>query len=345
MKFIPTDFLYQPIVKKHIAIIAVGFLLGILLYGYIHSSGFQNISELLLSGLLGIIVSYITYYSNGLLNGWFPWKEQPGVRLLCGITLQGGLGILTVFGCLWIYTSLSGKPSLFLNDPQDVLIKIMLLLFSIALIYNIIYFATYAYYQYAKGQLMQIQLQRKQTQLQLGALKNQLSPHFLFNSINTLSSLFQKDVKKAEIFIRSLAKSYQYTLQTYEDPLVSLKEELDFVASYCYLIKTRFGDHLKMKIDLPEALLSSKVPPLTIQMLVENAVKHNIMDASRVLELGISSEAGKLLVVNNKTGKRPGIDSFKIGLNNITARYKLLTNQDVVIENTDEFKVLLPIIR
>ena len=306
MKLPLTHFIHQPAVKKHLSIVAIGFALGILLYSYIRFGAYQNITELLFSGLLGTMVSYLTYYSNGVLNSWFPWKGQPGIRLLCGIFAQAILATITVFFCLWIYGWYNGQASLFNQDPQDVLLKIVLLLISAALIYNVIYFATYSYNQYARGQLMELKLRRKQTQLQLNALKNQLSPHFLFNSINTLSSLIQKDVNRAELFIRSLAKSYQYTLKTYEEPLVSLKEELEFVDTYCFLIKTRFGDHLNLKIDLPEVLLASKVPPLTIQMLVENAVKHNIMDGSRALELQIVSRANKLLVVNNKTGKRPG---------------------------------------
>ncbi len=344
MKWISKDFLYQPTVRIHLSLVFVGFLLGILVYGFVNFSGFQSTGELVLSGLLGIFISYITHFSNPFINALIPWKKQPGQRLLIGILIHGVIGQILVFGMLWIYGQLLGASSFFVMDTNDVLLKIGILLLCTALIYNIIYFAFHSYHEYSKGQVMEAQLKRKQIQLQLNALKSQLSPHFLFNSINTLSSLFQKDTQKAESFIRSLAGSYEYVLNKYESPLVTVAEELSFVQAYYFLMKTRFGEQFRLDIRFPDYVLESKIPPLTLQMLVENAVKHNVMNPSKPLEVKMTVIDEKIKVSNIKTDKRPKTDSLKIGLRNIASRYELLANKSIEIIDDRSFTVTLPLI-
>ncbi len=344
MKWISKEFLYQPTVRKHLSLFFVGFLLGVLVYGFVNFSGFQSARELVLSGFMGIFISYVIHFSNPFINTLVPWKRQPGLRLLTGILVHGTMGQVLVFGILWIYDQSLGASSLFIPDTKDILLKIGILLFCTALIYNIIYFAFHSYYEYSKGQVMEAQLKRKQIQLQLTALKSQLNPHFLFNSINTLSSLFQKDTHKAELFIRSLAGSYEYVLRKYESPLVSVAEELSFVQAYYFLMKTRFGEQFHLDIQFPDYVLQSKIPPLTLQMLVENAAKHNVMGPAQPLEVKMSIIDERIKVSNIKTGKRPKIDSLKIGLQNIASRYELLTNKSIEITDDQSFTVTLPLI-
>lgn len=344
MKWLSKDFLYQPNVKKHFCLVFIGFVLGILVYDYVNFSGFRNIGELLSSGFLGILIAYVVHFSNRPINTLLPWKKQPGQRLLMGILIHLIIGVLLIFGTLLIYGKLNTHISLFEEDPNDILVKIAILLFCTALIYNIIYFAFYSYYEYAMGQVLEIKLKRKQTQLQLNALKSQLGPHFLFNSMNALSSLFQKDTQRAESFIRSLAGSYEYVLNNYESPLVQVADELSFVESYCFLMRTRFGDHLNLEVGFSTEVLQSKIPPLTLQMLVENAVKHNVMGPNQPLEVKMSFDNKKLRISNNKTNKRQQLESLKIGLKNITSRYALLTNKSVEIIDDHEFTVVLPLI-
>ena len=331
--------------KKHLGLISIGFLLGILTYGFVHFNGFQNTGEALWSGLLGILLAYSVHFTNRFIDIVIPWKKQPGIRLLLGISLHLIVGLFLIFAVLWLYDSLLGNPSLFVEDTYDVLTKIGILLFCTVLIYNITYFAFYSYNEYSKGQVMEVKLKRKQTQLQLNALKSQLSPHFLFNSMNTLSSLFQKDTQKAESFIRSLAGSYEYVLNNYESPLVTVAEELDFVEAYCFLMRTRFGEYLNLCVELPTNVLMSEVPPMTLQMLVENAVKHNVMGPSQILKIEMSMAGGKLIISNNKTSKRPKMDSLKIGLRNIASRYELLARKSIEIIDDKKFTVKLPLIK
>lgn len=345
MKRIFDHLLYQPNVRRHLSLLLGGSLLGILIYWFVNFSGFQGSWELLPSALLGIVMAYLAHYTNTLLNRLVPWKKHTGLRLLSGLVTHLTLGTGLIFIAFLSHKQLFGLSNVLGEDPKDPLIKTAILLFCAALIYNIIYFATYSYQRYAKGQVLELQQERQQTQLQLKALKSQLSPHFLFNSMNTLSSLFQKDTEKAEIFIRALANSYQYTLKTYGDRLVMVTEELTFVRAYCELIRTRFGDHLGLDVQLSPEVLGSKVPPLTLQMLVENAVKHNVMSASSPLKVHIAVEGKKLCITNNKTTKRrPGRDSLKIGLRNIAARYELLAHKSITVLDTNEFTVQLPLI-
>ncbi len=345
MKLISEAILYQPTMRKHLGLFFVGFLLGAATYGFVNFSGFQHVHEMVLSGLLGVVLGYVAHFSNARINAFLPWQKQPGFRLLMGVLFHFGFGALLVFGALWTYGKLQAVPSLFSEDPNDVLAKIGILLCCTAVLYNIFYFAIHSYHQYAKGQVLELQLERKRTQLQLSALKSQLSPHFLFNSMNILSSLFHKDIGMAESFIRSLGDSYQYVLNKYDDPLVTVGEELTFVEAYFFLIRTRFGDGLTLDVQLPSWVLQTRMPPLTLQMLVENAVKHNVVGPDQALEIRLGTpRPGALSVTNNKTMKRPNIDSLEIGLRNIGARYELLARKSIEVIDTQDFTVHLPLI-
>ena len=143
------------------------------------------------------------------------------------------------------------------------------------LLHLFVYFALYSYRYYGKMKLSRLRREREQMDLQWQALSNQLQPHFLFNSLNTISALVHEDEQRAEQFIRRLAHAYQYTLETYGKNLVPLKDELQFVQSYYYLLKTRFADQLDIKIDVAATADQLKVLPLGVQLLVENAIKHN----------------------------------------------------------------------
>ena len=133
----------------------------------------------------------------------------------------------------------------------------------------------YSYYAYATVQIEAVKYERKQIDLQLRALKSQLSSHFLFNNLNTISSLAHNDAQQAETYIRGLANIYNYTLNSYHEKLVPFEDELQVVMAYLHMIQTRFGNSFHYTVDIPEHVKASRIPPLTLQMLIENAVKHN----------------------------------------------------------------------
>jgi LytS/YehU family sensor histidine kinase len=223
--------------------------------------------------------------------------------------------------------------------------KLGIVLLILVLIIEIIYFALYSYYSYTSFQIETVRQERKQIELQFKALKSQLSPHFLFNSLNTISSLVFKDKTKAEGFIRKLAEMYQYTLQSYQTQLISLREELDFVNSYQYLLQTRFGTKFQCTIEIDEELLASHIPPLTLQMLLENAVKHNVLSEEDPLKVQVTSDKKYIIVKNNITKKPQKVSSFQIGLKNINARYLLLREEGIAVSNGESFEVKIPLIR
>ncbi|MDF2189010.1 histidine kinase [Paraflavitalea sp. CAU 1676] len=176
------------------------------------------------------------------------------------------------------------------------------------------------------------------------ALKQQINPHFLFNSLTTLQSLTKYDPRQAVSFIGELASVYRYMLQHQDKNMVTLGEELNFMRSYLYLLKIRFGDAICTDIQVPEQVLSNTMPPNTLQLLVENAVKHNGLSLKRPLHISIFMTKEYLAVKNNLQSKPVEPTSSRLGLSNISRRYMLLKGKDIVVtKNEHEFQVLLPI--
>lgn len=335
--------------KKHLLIIAIGSLLGFLISFYlVESETVAAVSfsalEVLLSCLLGIIVAYLVYLSSLTLDKALPWRDHVEARLLAGIITRSSLSFLLVSLVIYLYDYFVNTTLNFMAVYQPMLIKLAIILFILVLIFEVIYFALYSYYTYTTLQIETVKQERKQIELQLHALKSQLSPHFLFNSLNTVSSLIYKEKVKAQVFIRKLAMMYQYTLNSYTEKLRPLKEELDFVESYIFLLKTRFGNALSCKVTISEDVLDTKIPPLALQMLVENAVKHNQKDEDQPLQITIASTKKYIIVENNINEKPKNVTSFNIGLKNINARYLLLHSEGIVVSNGEKFSVKLPLI-
>src|SRR5688572_12201107 len=175
------------------------------------------------------------------------------------------------------------------------------------------------------------ELKRTNLQSQLEGLKGQVKPHFLFNSLNALSSLISEDPEKAEKFLDEMSKVYRYMLRSYEEGLTTVEAEINFIQSYYHMLKTRYGDSLLLNINIDERFLPYQLPPHTLQMLVENAVKHNMMMKESPLNILImTTNSGKLIVTNNLQRKTSKVQSNKIGLANISNKYKLM-NQEIVV--------------
>jgi hypothetical protein len=180
---------------------------------------------------------------------------------------------------------------------------------------------------------------------QYDSLMEQVNPHFLFNNLNSLSTLITKDPDKADEFVIKMSSVYRYLLRNNEDNLTTLREELGFIESYNHLLKTRFGEGFQPLISIPDASCDLALPPMTLQLLVENAVKHNIVSPEEPLELKIFTEGDYLLVTNNLQKKNRPAASAGVGLFNIQSRYRLLNQPAVEIWQTDKaFTVKLPLI-
>jgi LytS/YehU family sensor histidine kinase len=204
------------------------------------------------------------------------------------------------------------------------------------------YFTRLRRVEQEKEELMRINLQSH-----FDSLKQQVNPHFLFNSINTVSSLIDKDPIKAKKYLAEMSKVYRYLLRTNEEELTTLQTELLFAESYFHLLKTRFGDGLHLNCTVADSFRNCRLPALTLQLLLENAVKHNTIDKSKPLSICITTTENGWLSIRNNVQKRMNVlPSTKIGLANIMAKYKLLNQPDVRIEAAEkEFTILLPLIK
>lgn len=336
-------------VKKVVFISLFGALLGIgisyfILYSELQETFTYTFKDGLLTAVLGIGAAFLLSKTTIFLNRLLPFYNNIGVRLFVGIIVHFAFVFSIVFASFYFYQFFFFEVTTFFERYTSALIKLAIILWIWILIFEVIYFALYSYYSYSKFQIATVKQERKQIELQLKALKSQLSPHFLFNSLNTISSLVFKDTKMASQFIRRLAKMYDFTLKSYHKKLITVQEELDFVNSYIFLLQTRFQNKIHFTVQIDDSILTTKIPPLTLQMLVENAVKHNQLLVNTPLEIQILAEKTVIIVENTITEAPKNVTSFNIGLKNINSRYLLLVNKAISIVKGNTFKVQIPII-
>ena len=186
-------------------------------------------------------------------------------------------------------------------------------------------------------------LKQESLQNELMALKNQIDPHFLFNSLNSLTSLI-RDNEEATKFVKKLSHMYRYILQSGESDLISVKEELKFLESYTYLIRTRYRDRFSIDIKIENEFLVERIPPLALQLLVENAVKHNEISEANPLSVNIFSKQGSIYVENAIRPRSTLAEGTKNGLLNLKKRYSLLRKQELTVRTENGiFSVELPL--
>ena len=251
--------------------------------------------------------------------------------------------VLQVLNDLAIDNIINHQPVTF--DPLRLgMITLNALLFTLTTIG--MFEPVYYYTNFSRAEMEKKELLRENLQSQLDSLKGQVNPHFLFNSLNTLSSLITKDSARAEAFVEKLSNVYRYLLQSNQHELVTLKSELNFLDSYIHLLTTRFGGNIIVTKTINANYEAYLLPPLTLQLLIENAVKHNIVSSRQPLQISIFTDgAKKLHIVNQLQRKYRQIVSGKVGLNNIAAKYKLLNQPEVeIIESATEFAVTLALI-
>ncbi len=204
----------------------------------------------------------------------------------------------------------------------------------------------YLFKKYKEAEVAREKLQRINLQFQLNTLKNQVNPHFLFNSLNTLTSLIPEDPNLAVEFVQKLSASYRNILTFRDEKLISLEKELAALDSYVFLLKMRFQNKIIIENNIPTSVNEHLIIPLSLQMLIENAVKHNIVSAKKPLLIKLNTIDNYLIISNNKQIKSQVHNSTKVGLANIKSRYKLVNDTEVkVIETDNTFQVELPLIK
>jgi sensor histidine kinase YesM len=180
---------------------------------------------------------------------------------------------------------------------------------------------------------------------QLQNLRNQLNPHFLFNNLSVLTSLIYKSQDKAVDFINELSKVYRYSLENKNDELVLLEDELNFLEHYLYLLKIRFEGNIVFRIDIDENKKKTFLPPMCLQILVENTIQHNVASQANPLKVSIYTNEDSIIIENPIQPRTDKAESSKIGLANIQSRYSYFTDEKAVITTNDNiFKIALPLI-
>lgn len=320
------------------------FLLNYLMLG---KSYVQQLDIFILSTLLVFLIWTPAFFLHALpavyLRKRFPHIRQTWKRLSLALCVHALMSAIIITFLFYFYEWIDFPQYTF--DAGNLFWAILLGVVG-NLIVNIIYESVYTFEKWSQTIAETEKLKKANLQSQLDSLKQQVNPHFLFNSLNTLSSLIDEDTDKAELFIEELSSVYRYLLQTNENALTTLRDELTFIESYFHLLKTRYGSGIDLRVTIAPVFQTAQLPPLTLQMLVENAVKHNVILSDQPLLIRIeTTDSGRLVVTNNVQRKNVRVLSNGVGLANIATKYQLLGQQGLEIQNTNEcFSVTLPLL-
>jgi LytS/YehU family sensor histidine kinase len=296
--------------------------------------------------LTAIIITIIVWEGNLWIDHWmnfhYPWVSKTSQRILLHLPAALIYSALTLYFLMLFYnTQVCGL------DAEHM--KLMKASLIISLMISTILLSFEIGGQLLKGwKLSLVEVEKYKTesvQAQLQNLKDQINPHFLFNNLSVLSSLVYLDQDKAVDFINQLSKVYRYLLDNKSSELVRLSEEMKFIDSYIYLLKIRFDKNIRFDLQVDKDKLNKLIPPMSVQMLVENAIKHNEVSAELPLTISITTMED-ILEVSNTFQARTHIEpSSKSGLKNIQDRYRYFTERPVVIQHDEkQFIVQIPLI-
>lgn len=324
---------------------------GISIFIFAFSNGEKTLTNALLTFGITVMYTLVIGVGNGLVNDFlsrkFSWVEQTRTRVIYGIIGTVLANVILVFLCNYInFIVIQGNnPTKFFSGNMGVFNWITV---NISLLVSAILHAKSFMEEWkksAKKEVVEQKLIAKSANAQFETLKNQLDPHFLFNSLNVLSSLIDENPNHAQRFTSSMSKIYRYVLEQKDKELVTVEEELDFAKTYCNLLKTRFEESVNFEFKVSEQDRKGFVVPLSLQLLLENCIKHNFATSAKPLNIRIFSDSGFLCVENNLQQREVTKDREGIGLSNIVQRYALITDRNVFIEKSEQnFKVKIPLL-
>ena len=299
-------------------------------------------SDFVFTGLLWVVFWKGNEWLSDFPDRYVGWKESPMLRLLFGLLVHSVFTFLASIVLTQLFSFFQNGT--FRSFSIDQLLGFNLPAVIIALVISLFLTARSFLFSWRDLAIEHEKLKVESMTSRFASLKAQVNPHFLFNSLNVLSGLVYRDADLSAQFIQKLAEVYRYVLDQQEEELVGIQTELEFVESVIFLQRIRFGEDLRIKIDIPKDA-SFMVAPLALQMLIENAIKHNIVSAEQPLSINIKLEQDYLVVDNSLQLKTVMADSLGVGLQNIENRYGFLTNKPVVVQKeAEQFIVKLPII-
>ncbi|MCD0476965.1 2TM domain-containing protein [Chryseobacterium sp. LC2016-29] len=312
----------------------------------------KNLENFSLTLFISAMYSFLIGTGNGLINSFLnkkvPWSEATTKRAILSIVSILIANFILVYFCNYINFVVIQKVATteaFFSGKYNFINWFMV---NVALLISAFLHAKSFMEELKKSSKKEVVEQKliaKSANAQFESLKNQLDPHFLFNSLNVLSSLIDENPNQAQKFTASMSKIYRYVLEQKDKELVTIEDEIEFAKTYCGLLKTRFEDSVNFIFDVKENDLRRFVVPLSLQLLLENCIKHNLATSSKPLLIRIFTEGDTLCIENNLQIREQIKESAGIGLANIVQRYSLLTKKNVFIEKSEDyFKVKLPIL-
>jgi sensor histidine kinase YesM len=294
--------------------------------------------------IYSIPLSLVNSYFFDYMNEVVVWGRYKKYKLAIGFFGSVIITLIAIFFIrAFIEIVLEGETwTEFVNSEQPQFYISALL---ITLVISLFFHAVYYYRELQKTKVKEQKVIAGTASAKFDALKNQLDPHFLFNSLNVLTSLIEENPDSAQKFTTALSKVYRYVLEQKNKELVTVDEELKFARTYMSLIKMRFEDSIIFEIPDKASNPESKVVPLSLQLLLENAVKHNMVTSSKPLHIKIYEDGNHLVVMNNLQPKQIVKKSSGVGLDNIKQRYQLLTERKVYINQREkDFAVAIPML-
>ncbi len=328
-------------------IIAISIFLVLLLIRFLTGNAITLDTDLLVNFGYTMLYGLSIYFANALLFIYLDKKFQAErftrKRIIIGFTSSFLVSILVIF-LLRIFEDVIIEQRSFVEFWNKETMSNYLVSIIITLVVSLAFHAFYFYKAYNESKVKEQKIIAGSASAQFESLKNQIDPHFLFNSLNVLSSLIEENPEAAQKFTTSLSKVYRYVLEQKDKELVSVEEELKFAKTYMNLLKMRFENSITF--ELPEFENDeAKVVPLSLQLLLENCIKHNIVSEKKPLHIKIYIEENELIIENNKQIKEVLQDRKGVGLQNIVSRYAILTKRNVIIQESETvFKVKLPIL-
>ncbi len=332
-------------ITKNILLRLIGVpFLTFLFYVFDCSDPIYYMYQLLSFFVLSIVLWEGNRWITIILNQQVKWQENVTIRIIIQISINLLFTIwATYFYSKWLYFYIYNEAY-----PIEALFKQYLFItIIISLLYNAIYSGEYFFINWKKSLMETEELKRQNLIAQFESLKDLINPHFLFNSLNTLIGLINDDKNVAIRYGEYFAKVYRYLLDNRDKKVIPLKEEINIIEKFIFLFKARYGNGFKAVVNVKKEVLEMFMAPLTLQMLLENAFKHNVISKEHPLLIEIFNENDNYLVVKNSIKKKNQITkSTEIGLATIKKRYQFLTHIKVmVIESNESFIVKIPLIK
>lgn len=272
----------------------------------------------------------------------YPSYKETAKRFLCCLSATLITTALFLLVCIWGYQLI---PVLSFPVTEILIITFLLVGIIINIVSSSIHEAFYTFGKFRETLVETEKLKKETLQQQFDSLKSQVNPHFLFNTLSSLSALVAEDADKADDFLNDMSRVYRYMLRSNQHEWVTLQQELLFIHSYCRLLKTRYGNSICVQIETDEKYNGYMLPPLTLQLLLDNAIKHNKTGKEEPLQIFIATENKNTLIVkNNLQKKQKSIHNHAVGLKSLAAKFDLQNLPGFsVAETATEFMVTVPL--